>query len=246
MKASKLMEESTKLECDKYEPSTWDEFMKTTYHIISETQTHREAVVHITSDMMQEEFSFSISIDVLKDFMKMKYVDVSILQYWIWVLCDRFELQGKNAYRFLDPSKISCKEQISTGLIEFNNNRIRYCEMLNEDGGSVSSPVEHFDDEDDMTAEEQLNRSTKNGRPEETSEASELQTCPIQDGEFEGGYFVMKMMYDIMVRPALQGIDEIYSNGASPFLKKEINEMRSLFCAHFNSKYDQLTTYGQK
>ncbi|VFQ71940.1 unnamed protein product [Cuscuta campestris] len=54
-------------------------------------------------------------------------------------------------------------------------------EMLNEDGASVSSPVDHFDDEDDMTAEEQLNRSTRNGRPEETSEASELQTVDLVD-----------------------------------------------------------------
>ncbi|VFQ89210.1 unnamed protein product [Cuscuta campestris] len=54
-------------------------------------------------------------------------------------------------------------------------------EMLNEDGASVSSPVDHFGDEDDMTAEEQLNRSTRNGRPEETSEASELQTVDLVD-----------------------------------------------------------------
>ncbi|VFQ62037.1 unnamed protein product [Cuscuta campestris] len=54
-------------------------------------------------------------------------------------------------------------------------------EMLNEDGASVSSLVDHFGDEDDMTAEEQLNRSMRNGQPEETSEASELQTVDLVD-----------------------------------------------------------------
>ncbi|VFQ80526.1 unnamed protein product [Cuscuta campestris] len=51
-----------------------------------------------------------------------------------------------------------------------------------DESGSNSSPlIDHFEDDEAMPAEEQLDRSTRNGRPEETSEAGELQAVDRVD-----------------------------------------------------------------
>ncbi|VFQ64336.1 unnamed protein product [Cuscuta campestris] len=65
----------------------------------------------------------------------------------------------------------------------------------------------------------------------------------MQDKQLEGGYFVMRMMYDIMVRATLPCIDKSFGNDASPLQRKDINEIKSMFCAHLNSKYNELIHY---
>ncbi|VFQ97286.1 unnamed protein product [Cuscuta campestris] len=65
----------------------------------------------------------------------------------------------------------------------------------------------------------------------------------VKDKQVEGGYFVMRMMYDIMVRATLPCIDKSFGNDASPFQRKDIHEIRSMFCAHLNSKYNELIQY---
>ncbi|VFQ83674.1 unnamed protein product [Cuscuta campestris] len=87
-------------------------------------------------------------------------------------------------------------------------------EMLNEDGASVSSPVEHYDNEDDMTAEEQLNRSTRNGRPEETSEASELQTVdPVDRPAVHGRPSERQKDGPLGVQPTVDVVDRPEDHG---------------------------------
>ncbi|RAL43497.1 hypothetical protein DM860_012638 [Cuscuta australis] len=127
IKASKPKKETVKATSDiSFLPCTWDEHMKTTFQKMVTTQ--KEPMVHVPSDIMRHEFYFFISIDDLKDFMKMKAFNISIPQYWIWVLYDRFELCDKKTYQFFDPAKISSKAHNGKSIVEINNNRIRYVE----------------------------------------------------------------------------------------------------------------------
>ncbi|VFR03471.1 unnamed protein product [Cuscuta campestris] len=54
-------------------------------------------------------------------------------------------------------------------------------EIPDESGSSSSPSIDHFEDDEEMPAEERLDRSTRNGRPEETSEADKLQTVDLVD-----------------------------------------------------------------
>ncbi|VFQ68681.1 unnamed protein product [Cuscuta campestris] len=54
-------------------------------------------------------------------------------------------------------------------------------EILNEDGSSSSTSVDHFDDDDEVPAEDQSDRPTWNGRPEEGDNAAELQAVDLVD-----------------------------------------------------------------
>ncbi|VFQ67793.1 unnamed protein product [Cuscuta campestris] len=53
------------------------------------------------------------------------------------------------------------------------------CETLDEDGSSSSTPVDHYNDE--VPAEEQLDRPQRNGQPEEGNKAAELQAVDLVD-----------------------------------------------------------------
>ncbi|VFQ87860.1 unnamed protein product [Cuscuta campestris] len=52
-------------------------------------------------------------------------------------------------------------------------------EIPDESGSNSSSSIDYFEDDEEMPAEDQLDRSTRNGRPEETSEAGELQAVDM-------------------------------------------------------------------
>ncbi|VFQ77904.1 unnamed protein product [Cuscuta campestris] len=280
IKASKPKKETVKATSDiSFLPCTWDEHMKTTFQKMVTTQ--KEPMVHVTSDIMRHEFYFFISIDDLKDFMKMKAFNISILQYWIWVLYDRFELCDKKTYRFLDPAEISSKPHNGKSIVEINNNRIRYVENSIKDdsvecwlapynAGSDwmlcaivpnQALVFCFDLVQDVDVRRKadmkhiINSAFLNLKYQ--GKAHYVQRgkvhpkwinvkCYVQAKQVEGAYFVMRMMYDIIVRPRVPCIDEIYGNEASPFQMKDINEMKSLFCAHFNSKYDELIGYSEE
>ncbi|VFQ64132.1 unnamed protein product [Cuscuta campestris] len=54
-------------------------------------------------------------------------------------------------------------------------------EIPDESGSNSSPSIDHFEDDEEMPVEEQLDRSTRNGRPEETSEAGELQAVDLVD-----------------------------------------------------------------
>ncbi|VFR03504.1 unnamed protein product [Cuscuta campestris] len=54
-------------------------------------------------------------------------------------------------------------------------------EIPDESGSSSSPSIDHFEDDEEMPAEERLDRSTRNGRSEETSEADKLQTVNLVD-----------------------------------------------------------------
>ncbi|VFQ95260.1 unnamed protein product [Cuscuta campestris] len=54
-------------------------------------------------------------------------------------------------------------------------------ETLNGDGSSSSTPIDHFDDDEEVPAEEELDRSMRNGRPEEGGNADELQAVDPVD-----------------------------------------------------------------
>ncbi|VFQ88518.1 unnamed protein product [Cuscuta campestris] len=54
-------------------------------------------------------------------------------------------------------------------------------ETSDEDGSNNSSLIDHFNDDDEMLAEEQLDHSMRNGRPEENNNADGIQAVDLVD-----------------------------------------------------------------